>query len=218
MKKDIEENNIQHEVTILGLMKKQQEAVCELSEQMKQLKKLRAKYEKDKVPLKMQVEESKIALDHILHEKALNEKNLVNLENQLKSQESKISELGLTLGSQDLQNKRIFIENSEHVSKLEELLISVSMLQKSKSFLADQLEEAKQSHGEEVKERQALVARHRNLDMEDSRVRDQLDDAIQQREDSVREAIKVETPRNMIYFVQKFKEIFSNENLIGGRG
>ena len=104
---------------------------------MKQLKKLRAKYEKDKVPLKMQVEESKIALDHILHEKALNEKNLVNLENQLKFQESKISELGQTLGSQDLQNKRIFIENSEHVSKLEELLNSVSMLQKSKSFLAD---------------------------------------------------------------------------------
>ena len=32
VKKDIEENNIQNEVTILGLMKKQQEAVCELSE------------------------------------------------------------------------------------------------------------------------------------------------------------------------------------------
>ena len=32
MKKDIEENNIQHEATILGLKKKQQEAVCELSE------------------------------------------------------------------------------------------------------------------------------------------------------------------------------------------
>ena len=197
MKKDLEENNIQHEATILGLKKKQQEAVSELSEQMGQLNKLRAKYEKDKVPLKMQVEESKIALDHVLHEKALNEKNLVNLENQLKSQESKISELGQTLGSQDLQNKRMFLENSENVSKLEELLNNVSMLQKSKMFLSGQLEEAKQSHGEEVKERQALVARHRNLDLEYGGVKDQLDDAIQQRADSVRMLGKVSSEANM---------------------
>ena len=85
MKKDLEENNIQHEATILGLKKKHQEAVCELSEQVEQLGKLRARYEKDKVPLKIQVEESRIALDHVVHERALGEKNLSNLEAQLKA-------------------------------------------------------------------------------------------------------------------------------------
>ena len=87
--------------------------------------------------------------------------------------------------------------NSGVVSKLEELLNNVSMLQKSKMFLSGQLEEAKQSHGEEVKERQALVARHRNLDLEYGGVKDQLDDAIQQRADSVRMLGKVSSEANM---------------------
>ena len=197
MKKDLEENNIQHEATILGLKKKHQEAVCELSEQVEQLGKLRARYEKDKVPLKIQVEESRVALDHVVHERALAEKNLSNLENQLKALESKISELGQNLGSQDLQNKRMFLENSESCTRLEELLTNVSMLQKNKTFLSGQLEEAKQSHGEEVKERQSLVSRHRNMELEYGGVRDQLDDTIQQREDAVRMLAKVSGEANM---------------------
>merc|ERR1712130_921758 len=106
MKKDIEENCIQHESTILSLKKKHQEAVLELHEQVDQLEKMKAKMEKDKVPLKMQLEESRIAFDRVQHERAMIDKNLANWEAQCKTLESKINELGQQLNSNDLQNKR----------------------------------------------------------------------------------------------------------------
>ena len=88
------------------------------------------------------------------------------------------------------------MESSESYTKLEELLNNVSILQKNKIFLSGQLEEAKQGHQEEVKERQALMSRFRNAEIEYSGVREQLDDATQQKEDSIRMLNKVSSEAN----------------------
>ena len=196
MKKDMEENCIQQESTILSLKKKHQDAVSELAEQVDQLAKMKAKFEKDKVPLKMQLEDSKIAIDHVVHEKSLMDKNLSGWDAQLKTLEVKINELGQQLAGSELLNKRCAIENSENFTKLEEMLNNVSLLQKSKAFLSGQLEEAKQGHREEVKERAALLSRYRNTEMEYSGVREQLDDAVQQKEDSGRMLNKMSSEAN----------------------
>ena len=49
MRKDLEENNIHHEATILSLRKKHQDSIAEMSEQIDQLGKLKARIEKDKM-------------------------------------------------------------------------------------------------------------------------------------------------------------------------
>ena len=59
--------------------------------------------------------------------------------------------------SQERRNKTMLRVNSESFSLLEDLLSTLSLLQKSKIYLAGQLEELKQSM--EVKQRQELVAR-----------------------------------------------------------
>ena len=43
MKKDLEEASIQQESTMLSLRKKHQDAICEMSEQIEQLNKLKVK-------------------------------------------------------------------------------------------------------------------------------------------------------------------------------
>merc|ERR1712083_1266833 len=48
LRKDLEEANIQHEATLIGLKKKHQDAVSEMSEQIDTLSKMKAKIEKDK--------------------------------------------------------------------------------------------------------------------------------------------------------------------------
>merc|ERR1712241_1380300 len=48
LRKDLEEANIQHETTLISLKKKHQDAVAEMSEQIDQLSKMKAKIEKDK--------------------------------------------------------------------------------------------------------------------------------------------------------------------------
>merc|ERR1712127_658911 len=48
LRKDLEECTIQHEATLIGLKKKHQDAVAEMSEQIDTLSKMKAKIEKDK--------------------------------------------------------------------------------------------------------------------------------------------------------------------------
>merc|ERR1712142_481662 len=48
LRKDLEECQIQHEATLISLKKKHQDAVAEMTEQIDQLNKMKAKIEKDK--------------------------------------------------------------------------------------------------------------------------------------------------------------------------
>ena len=205
MKKDLEENNIQQESTLMSLKKKHQEAIVEIGEQIDQLAKLKAKFDKDKLPLKMQLDDTKIALDHVAHERAITEKNLKAYEAQLKILEGKITELAQTLNDYDSQNKRLVADNSIQFTKLEELLNTSSMLQKTKISLTSQLDEVKQVHEEEVKERQSLLGRYRNAEHEFDGVKEQFDDVIQQKDESMRILQKVE------YDVNNWRNKYENE-------
>ena len=49
-----------------------QDAISEMSEQIDQLGKLKARIEKDKVTVRMQLDDTKSATDHVNHEKAGN--------------------------------------------------------------------------------------------------------------------------------------------------
>merc|ERR1712038_2201480 len=57
LRKDLEEANIQHDATLMGLKKKHQDAVAEMSEQIDQLAKVKGKVEKDKGALLQEVQD-----------------------------------------------------------------------------------------------------------------------------------------------------------------
>ena len=92
MRKDCEENNIQHEATLMSLRKKHNDAVAEMSEQIDQLNKMRARVEKDKGTVRMQLEDTRAAIEHVGHERSVAEKNLKALDAQLGGQQKKIDD------------------------------------------------------------------------------------------------------------------------------
>merc|ERR1712079_276013 len=55
LRKDLEEANIQHESVLMNLKKKHQDAIQEMSEQIDQLSKMKAKIEKDKSQINHEV-------------------------------------------------------------------------------------------------------------------------------------------------------------------
>merc|ERR1711868_288166 len=65
LRKDLEEANIQHESTLMGLKKKHQDAVSEMAEQIDQLSKMKAKIEKDKSSLVHEIQDVRSATDEI---------------------------------------------------------------------------------------------------------------------------------------------------------
>merc|ERR1719239_523034 len=154
--------------------------------------------EKDKVAVKMQLDDSKAATDHVTHEKAVAEKkNLKALHSQLQSFMKKIEESTIVLGEYEGANKRLMSENSNLYSKLEDLLNSVSMLQKIKITLNSQLDDAKRMCDDEAKERQSLLGRFRTLEHEYDGVKEHFEDELQQKTEAGRHLQKLMADSNM---------------------
>merc|ERR1719225_747653 len=197
MGKELEECNIQHESTLFSLRKKQQDAVNEMSKQCDQLNKIKVRIEKDKQSVRLQVDDVRAAADHVQHEKAVAEKNLKALQNQVQNLMKKIEESTIALGEFDAGNKRLMSENSNLYTKLEEFLNSISMLQKVKISLSNQLEDAKRTCDDEAKERQSLLGKYRTVEHEYDGVKEHFDDELQQKEEAARQLQKLAADANM---------------------
>ena len=91
----------------------------------------------------MQLDDTRAANEHVNHEKAVVEKNLKAQEAQHQALQKKIEENVSVLGDYESQNKRMSAENASLFTRLEELLGNASMLQKVKSQLQSQLDDAK---------------------------------------------------------------------------
>merc|ERR1711962_449177 len=187
MRKDIEECNIQQESTLLSLRKKHQDAVTEMSEQCEQLNKIKSKIEKDKMAVKMQLDDTRAATEHVVHEKAVAEKNLKALHAQLINSKKKLDESNVVYLEYEAVNKRLISENSSLYSKLEDLLNNVSLLQKIKITLSSQLDDAKRMCDDEAKERQSLLGRFRTLEHEYDGVKEHFEDEVQQKNEAGRQ-------------------------------
>merc|ERR1712008_355761 len=69
-----------------------QDSIAEMSEQIDQLGKLKARIEKDKMTVRMQLDDTRSASEHVTHEKAVVEKNIKAQEVQLQALHKKIEE------------------------------------------------------------------------------------------------------------------------------
>jgi len=197
MRKDLEECNIQHESTLFSLKKKQVDAVNEISEQCDQLNKIKVKIEKDKQAVRIQVDDVKAATDHVGHEKAVAEKNLKAIQAQLQGLMKRIEESTVALAEFEASNKRLISENSNLYTRLEELLNNISMLQKVKISLSNQLDDAKRMCEDEAKERQSLLGKYRTIEHEYDGVKEHFDDELQQKEEAARQLQKQSSDANM---------------------
>merc|ERR1719166_358768 len=109
----------------------------------------------------------------------------------------KIEESTIALGEFDAGNKRMMSENSNLYTKLEEQLNSISMLQKVKISLSNQLDDAKRMCEDEAKERQSLLGKYRTIEHEYDGVKEHFDDELQQKEEAARSLQKMSADANL---------------------
>merc|ERR1719195_1620399 len=83
LRKDLEEAHIQQESTMMNLKRKHQDAVAEMSEQIDQLTKMKAKIEKAKAQINHEIVDVRAATDEIIRSKASAEKSNKNFLNSL---------------------------------------------------------------------------------------------------------------------------------------
>jgi len=186
LRKDLEEAHIQHETTLIGLKKKHQDAVAEMSEQIDQLSKMKGKIEKDKGMLMHEVQDVRAATDEINRSKASAEKSNKTLTGSLNEINKKVEEANLTLGDFENNKRKFASENADLLRQLQEMENNMSMMMKYKIQLQSQLEEVKRVADDEAKERQSLLGKFRNLEHELDGNREHMDEESAAREDVLR--------------------------------
>jgi myosin heavy chain 6/7 len=186
LRKDLEEARIMQEATMMNLKKKHQDAVSEMSEQIDQLSKMKAKIEKDKTQINNEIQDVRAATDEIGRSKASAEKSNKNLITSLNEVNKKVEEANLTLGDFENGKRKIAAENADLLRQEQELVNNANMLSKYKAQMMSQLDEAKRVADDEAKERSALVGKFKNLEHELDGMREQFEEESGAKEDIVR--------------------------------
>merc|ERR1712018_264881 len=197
LRKDLEEAHIQHESTLMNLKKKHQDAVSEMSEQIDQLSKMKAKIEKDKNQIMHEIQDVRAAIDEIVRSKASAEKSNKALINNLNDVNKKVEEANLTLGDFENAKRKIASENADLLRQLQEIENNANMLGKTKVQLMSALDEAKRIADDEAKERLALLGKFKNLEHELDGMREQLEEEAGAKEDVLRQLVKAAQEADM---------------------
>merc|ERR1712018_572212 len=160
LRKDLEEARISQDATLISLKKKHQDAVAEMSEQIDQLSKMKAKVEKDKSGITHEIQDVRCATDEIARSKASAEKSNKNLITGLNEVNKKVEESNLTLGDFENNKRKIAAENADLLRQLQELQNQAGLLAKMKAQLVGTLDEAKKIGDDEARERVALLGKY----------------------------------------------------------
>merc|ERR1712088_706583 len=197
LRKDLEEAHIQHETTLIGLKKKHQDAVAEMSEQIDTLSKMKAKIEKDKGGLMHEIQDVRAATDEIIRSKASAEKSTKALVGTLNEVNKKVEEANLTLGDMDGAKRKLAAENADLLRQLQEIENNAQLMAKYKIQLMSQLEEIRRVADDEAKERQSLLGKYKNLEHELDGHREHLDEENGAKEDILRQLNKANQESDM---------------------
>merc|ERR1711971_860138 len=203
LRKDLEEANIQHEATLIGLKKKHQDAVSEMSEQIEQLSAMKGRIEKDKSMLMHEVQDVRSATDEIIRSKASAEKSNKNLITALNDVNKKVEEANLTIGDFENAKRKLAAENADLLRQLQERENQANMLSKYKVQFQSALEEAKRVADNEGKDRQSLLGKFKNLEHEVDGHKEKLEEKCTEKDDILRQLSKATQEANM--WMKKFE-------------
>merc|ERR1711892_1079803 len=171
-------------------MGKQQDAIAEMSEQIDQLAKMKAKIEKDKSQIMIEIQDVRAATEEVGRSKASAEKSFRNLSGALHDLTKKVEEANLTLGDMEAGKRRVTAENADLLRQLQELEGDANLLVKTKSALVAALDEQKAIADNESKERVSLLAKYRNLEHEADGLKENYDEEAGSRENTARQLNK----------------------------
>merc|ERR1712168_62073 len=192
LRKDYEEANIQQEAVMMSLKKKHQDAIQEMSEQVDQLSKMKSKVDKDKVKIQSEIGDARAAYDEISRAKASAEKSNKALLNQLNEMNKKVEEANMTLGDYEGIKRKTAAENGDLLRVAGDINNNIMMIQKIKSSLQANLEEAKNVADNEARERHLLLGKYKNLEHELDGIKENLDEECASREEVGRQISKAE--------------------------
>merc|ERR1711970_874692 len=206
-RRDLEENNLQHDAVLSSLRKKHNDAIAEMSEQIDYLNKMKARSEKDKETMRMEADDAKAALDALARDKAAAEKMAKQIQFNYNELYVKYEENHRTLNDFEGMKKKLYVENQDLVRQLEESESQYGTLSKLKLSLTNQYDDARKMADEESRDRATLLGKFRNLEHDIATMRAKLEEEADMKADLHRQLSRANAD------VQMYKAKYESEGV-----
>merc|ERR1711915_1051670 len=139
---ELDEANITHESTLAMLRQKHNSSISEMGEQIDQLNKLKAKVEKERNAIVLELEENQNQLANDQNERSSLEKQGKMIQQQIYDNQGRLEELQRALHEADGAKRKLTVENCDLVHQFEEAERNAAQLSKDRTSLTTQLEDA----------------------------------------------------------------------------
>ena len=161
LKMELDESNITHESTLAMLRQKHNSSISEMGDQIDSLNKLKAKSEKERNGVALELEEAQNQMGNEQNERQSLEKHGKVIQQQIYDSQGRLEELQRSLHEADGQKRKITVENCDLVHQFEEAERLAAQLSKDRTSLTTQLEDAKRLADAETRERINLLGKMR---------------------------------------------------------
>merc|ERR1719483_1042364 len=223
LKMELDESNITHESTLAMLRQKHNGSISELGDQIDTLNKLKAKSEKERNAIALELEEVQNQMQNDQNERQSLEKQGKMIQQQIYDAQGRLEELQRALHEADGSKRKITVENCDLVHQFEEAERLAAQLSKDRTSLTTQLEDSKRLADAETRERINLLGKMRNLQHELEVMKEHLDEEYEAKMEIERQLskafadIQLWKTRYETEGVARADEIERDKNKVAGR-
>merc|ERR1719347_1469854 len=143
LKMELDESNVIHESSLAMLRQKHNGSIAELGEQIDNLNKLKAKAEKERNAVALELEEIQNQMGNEQNERAAMEKQGKTIQQLIYDCQGRLDDLQRALHESDGSKRKLAVENCDLVHRFEEAERLAAQLSKDRASKTTQLEDAK---------------------------------------------------------------------------
>ena len=190
LKMELDECNITHESTLAMLRQKHNTSITELGEQIDNLNKMKAKVEKERNAIALELEDIQNQLINDQNERFALEKQGKVIQAQIYDNQARQDEISRSLHEADGSKRKLAVENCDLVHQFEEAERLAAQMSKDRTSLTTQLEDAKRLADAETRERINLLGKMKNLQHELNVLKEHLDEEYEAKQEVERQLSK----------------------------
>merc|ERR1719153_1896942 len=205
------------------LRQKHNGSISAMGEQIDTLNKLKAKAEKERNAVALELEEVQNQMANAQNERQGLEKQGKMIQQQIYDAQGRLDDLQRSLHEADGSKRKIAVENCDLVHQFEEAERVAAQLSKDRTSFTTQLEDAKRLADAETRERINLLGKMRNLQHELTVMREHLDEEFEAKQEVKRQLskafadIQLWKTRYETEGVARAEEIERDKAKVGGR-
>ena len=192
LKGELEELNIAHKGTLAALCMKHNNTMADRGEQIDNFNGNKAKSEKDKANMELDLCDARCDLEDVVKGKADLDKSGKLLQGNIVGANIGLDEMARALNETESSKKRLQVENQDLSRQVDELEAAIAGMNKGKISVTTQLEDTKALADADSKDRSSLLTKYKMMATDLENLREKMENEYKRKSDSLKALSKAQ--------------------------